>query len=188
MAGAIVINGGDIEAKGGEEGTGIGSGYGKNSGYTRIEINGGKVTATGYNESSGIGRAEKNKRIGDVIITGGVVRAYGGRPAVSGYTGTGAIEGNNVTIDGNESRGDYVQAVADFCGAGIAGNRITINSGRIEATGGTDGAGIGGNRNKDGGRITINGGRVKATGGLGGTVSAAVIKVIAATLPSMAAP
>ena len=102
VAGPIVINGGDIEAKGGEEGTGIGSGYGKKSGYTRIEINGGKVTATGYNESSGIGKAEKNKRIGDVIITGGVVRAYGGRPGVNGYTGTGAIEGNNV-ISANAS-------------------------------------------------------------------------------------
>ena len=61
-------------------------------------------------------------------------------------------------------------ANADYYTAGIGGNNgsITINSGTVIATGGSDAAGIGGGRYNNGGRITINGGTVTANGGYGG--------------------
>ena len=59
----------------------------------------------------------------------------------------------------------------NFGQAGIGGNSgelggtITINGGKMDATGGSYAAGIGGGYNGAGGTIIINSGRVKATGG-----------------------
>ena len=77
---------------------------------------------------------------------------------------TGVLIANAVTnydaaIGGNESN----EGTSDISGSG---GKITINSGVVKATGGTNGAAIGGggqNRGGDGGTITINGGSVIAT-------------------------
>lgn len=53
-------------------------------------------------------------------------------------------------------------------GLGVSSGAVTINSGAIIATGGNEGAGIGGGDSGDGGAVTINGGTVAATGGLEG--------------------
>jgi uncharacterized repeat protein (TIGR02543 family) len=59
-------------------------------------------------------------------------------------------------------------------GAGIGGNEngeggtITINGGEVTANAGSDGAGIGGGKGGAGGTVTISGGTVTATGGSGG--------------------
>lgn len=50
-------------------------------------------------------------------------------------------------------------------GANMNGGKITINSGRLTATGGRSGAGIGGGARGNGGTFIINGGTVTATGG-----------------------
>ena len=72
-------------------------------------------------------------------------------------------EGSTNTLEG--CRGGE-----NFAAAGInnAGKGLIINgTGALNATGGYDCAGIGGNANKSGGTITIQGGTITATGGYG---------------------
>ena len=70
----------------------------------------------------------------------------------------------NVTIelDGNNS----VKSAADA--AGLQKENGNTTAGRLEATGGRGGAGIGGGANKSASNITITGGEIIATGGNGG--------------------
>ena len=169
VAGAIIINGGDIYARSGSNGSsGIGGGYGEKSGYTRIEINGGKVYTTTspaqYHAGSGIGSGYKNEYIGTISITGGTVKAIGNRTgagigsALEEYLAgtvniTGGkvvalnswgpgISGDKVTISVDEAKGEYVKAYGGDNGAGITGNVITIDSGKVIAEGGENGAGM----------------------------------------------
>jgi len=66
---------------------------------------------------------------------------------------------------------DMLIATGGDNGAGIGGGKngdggtVIINSSMVTATGGSNGAGIGGGDNGDGGALTINGGTVTATGG-----------------------
>lgn len=87
----------------------------------------------------------------------------------SGYNRAGleAPATSTLTIGGTGK----LTATGGDHGAGIgggSGGTIIINGGTVEATGGSSGAGIGGGFGGSGGSITINGGDVKATGGGGG--------------------
>jgi len=82
VAGAIIINGGDILARSGGLGSAaIGGGHGTKSGFTRIEINGGHIVAKASpaqkGAGCGIGAGIANKNFGDITITGGRVEAIG---------------------------------------------------------------------------------------------------------------
>ncbi len=175
IGGNLTINGGLIEAKGGQYGAGIGGGRGEKSGFGNITINNGYVSATGGDYAAGIGFGHRNWTIGVVTINGGEVNATGGQYA-AGIGGSEDRSGPTVTINGGE-----VTAKATKHGAGIGGGdegdqggKITINGGTVNATG-NRGAGLGGGgqhhtglghweRPNNGGEIEINGGEVNATG------------------------
>ncbi len=82
-------------------------------------------------------------------------------------TGNGDV---SIELDGNNS----VKSAADAAGLQKEnGGNLTIKdgnttAGRLEATGGRGGAGIGGGANKSASNITITGGEIIATGGNGG--------------------
>jgi hypothetical protein len=92
----------------------------------------------------------------------------------SSFFGAGidVSEGNNLTIyaQSTGNNAGKLTASSGYGGAGIGGNRgrdggiITINGGTITATGQEE-AGIGGGSNGSGGTITINGGTITANGG-----------------------
>ena len=105
----------------------------------------------------------------------------------SGAAANLTIEGDNTLLSGDLYAGINVEAgrtlvitdtstgkltaTGGTIGAGIgggynkAGGTITINGGQIVANGGCDGAGIGGGYRASGGTITITGGEVTAQGG-----------------------
>ena len=152
LGGHIVINSGVVSGQG-EDGAGIGGGYGKDSGFQSVTINGGFVTAQGDGGGAGIGDGEDNTKSGGSVITinGGTVDATGGNlvePRIA--------DGGGAGIGGGED--------SEHSGASII-----INGGTVNAQGGDDSAGIGGGENsRDWRSITINGGTVNATGGNGG--------------------
>ena len=80
-----------------------------------------------------------------------------------------SIDGK-LTITDENGNGKLIATGGDY-GAGIGGgyngdsNNITITGGEITAIGGKDGAGIGGSLFGNGSNITITGGKVTATGG-----------------------
>lgn len=111
-AGNIIINSGNIVAKGtsGDGGSGIGGGHsGNNDAYgsfKSVTINGGTVDASGPHTCSGIGLGSHAQARGSVInITGGVVTATGGTYSDNpDDIGKGHGNGNDapvVTISGN---------------------------------------------------------------------------------------
>ena len=71
--GSISINGGTVNASGGYAAAGIGSGF-NNSSCGSISINGGTVTATGGENAAGIGSGFNNSSCGSISITQGVTR------------------------------------------------------------------------------------------------------------------
>ena len=160
--GTIIINGGEVDATGGNYGAGIGGGF-KNGGG-EITISGGVVTATGGDYGAGIGGGD-NGGGGTITIEGGEVTATGGNNA-AGIGGGNWGAGGEITINGGE-----VDATGGINGAGIGGGRngtggtITIEGGEVDAKGGGGAAGIGGGYNGAGGEITISDGKVTATGG-----------------------
>ena len=126
ISGEITINGGTVTATGGSYGgAGIGGGYG--GGAEKITINGGIVTATGGEfGGAGIGKgftAENGENNGEILITGGTVKATGGLHSA------GIGGGNNYNDD-----------------PGFKVDTITITGGDITATG-NDAAAIGGGHN-----------------------------------------
>ncbi|MDO4279989.1 MAG: S-layer homology domain-containing protein [Peptococcaceae bacterium] len=108
-----------------------------------------------------------------VTVTGDVhlILADGASLTVNG--GIGVRNGNSFTIYGQSAGSGALtaQKVADnnagIGGTGeyVSGGRITINGGTVMASGGSNGAGIGGGYFATGGAISINGGTVTATGG-----------------------
>ncbi len=138
--GTIVIEGGNVNVNGGDDGAGIGGGHDGAGG--NITIKGGTVTATGGSCGAGIGGGAGGAG-GTITIDGGTVIA------TCGGIGYGAGIGGGSSADGGT---------------------ITINGGTVTATGGTEAAGIGGGTGGGGtggagGTITINGGTVHATHG-----------------------
>jgi len=94
-----------------------------------------------------------------------ILRSGGGS---GGWNPAGLRVPTNSTVIINGSGSLEARGGSD--GAGIGGNHnesagiITINNGRINAIGGSDSAGIGGGRFGSGGTVTINGGVVTASG------------------------
>ena len=145
--GNIVIEGGDITAKGGRFCAGIGSGVNASCGNISISGNA-HVTATGGSSGAGIGSgygiSTYPSTCGNISISGNAhVTATGGNNGAG--IGTGYATGSNISTCGN----------------------ITISgSANVKATGIYDGAGIGsGYCGTVSGTISIEGGTVEATAG-----------------------
>ena len=140
--GNIVIEGGNITAKGGSYAAGIGSGMEESCG--NITIKGGTINATGGGDAAGIGSGYSGS-CGNITILGGTITANGSENAA----GIGGGDASTSSI---------------ICGA------ISISGGTVTATGGKFGAGIGSgyadNYTNECGDITISGSaQVKAQGG-----------------------
>lgn len=70
--GSIVIEGGDIDAEGGEFAAGIGATY--RSACGNITITGGNIVARGGKNAAGIGSGYYNSSCGNITITGGTIQ------------------------------------------------------------------------------------------------------------------
>ena len=174
---------GQLVAKGGQRGAGIGTGgctwddYGPGA-LARggnITIYGGIVRATGGADAAGIGGGRYHQS-GVITINGGNVTAQGGDNGAG--IGGGLYGYGEVIINGGT-----VSATGGKIGTGIGGGRdvstspaskVKITGGEVTAQGGTDGAGIGGDSSSntaDKWRCTveITGGKVTATAGPGST-------------------
>ena len=183
--GTIIINGGNIHAKGQQGSSAIGgSDYDRNvssdgdtPGNLRqggsITINGGIVctelrTSGGAHtaDSFGIGTCGGNG--GSVIINGGTIIAEASSSAISsGRGGSITINGGNVTAHGGINRYEN-QPLYAIPGNGIGpleGGSITINGGTVKASSEGDGFGIGGAgvHHTAEMHITINGGNIETT-------------------------
>ncbi len=117
--GNIVIEGGNITAKGGSQGAGIGGS--DQCGIGDITISGGNIIAIAGSLAAGIGTGISNS--GAITITGGTVTATGGENAagigsgMAGNCGAITISGGTVTATGGENA------------AGIGGGKGWIESG-----------------------------------------------------------
>ncbi len=157
---------GQLIAKGGQGGAGIGGGNEMDG--SNITINGGTITATG-SHAAGIGGGVLGS--GSSITTNGVTVTATGSHA-SGIAGESGVSGSYITINGGTvtATGSYGAGIGG--GSGGYGSNITISGGTVTATS-NNGAGIGGGDEGSGSDITINGGTVEATGdfcaaGIGG--------------------
>ena len=183
--GTIIINGGNIHARGQQGSSAIGgSDYDRNvssdgdtPGNLRqggsITINGGIVctklrTSGGAHtaDSFGIGTCGGNG--GSVTINGGTIIAEASSSAISsGRGGSITINGGNVTAHGGINRYEN-QPLYAIPGNGIGpleGGSITINGGTVKASSEGDGFGIGGAgvHHTAEMHITINGGNIETT-------------------------
>ena len=183
--GTIIINGGNIHAKGQQASSAIGgsdyehnvSSDGDTPGNLRqggsITINGGIVctelrTSGGahLSDSFGIGTCGGNG--GSVTINGGTIIAEASSSAISsGRGGSITINGGNVTAHGGINRYEN-QPLYAIPGNGIGsleGGSITINGGTVKASSEGDGFGIGGAgvHHTAEMHITINGGTIETT-------------------------
>ena len=183
--GTIIINGGNIHAKGQQGSSAIGgSDYEHNTSYDgdtpgnlrqggSITINGGIVctelrTSGGahLSDSFGIGTCGGNG--GSVTINGGTIIAEASSSAISsGRGGSITINGGNVTAHGGINRYEN-QPLYAIPGNGIGsleGGSITINGGTVKASSEGDGFGIGGAgvHHTAEMHITINGGTIETT-------------------------
>lgn len=155
---------GSLNAKGGQDGAGIGGG--SSGAGSDITITGGKVTARGGNYGAGIGGGTYGNG-SDITVTGGEVTANSGNYG-AGIGGGGWGNGNNISISGGK-----VTATGGTFAAGIGGgmhrdgNDITISGGEVSAAGGRCGAGIGGGLDARGsGDVTVSGdAKLKVRGG-----------------------
>ncbi len=155
---------GSLNAKGGQDGAGIGGG--SSGAGSDITITGGKVTARGGNYGAGIGGGAYGNS-SDITVTGGEVTANSGNYG-AGIGGGGWGNGNNITISGGK-----VTATGGMFAAGIGGgmhrdgNDITISGGEVSAAGGRCGAGIGGGLDaRSSGDVTVSGdAKLKVRGG-----------------------
>ena len=137
-------------------------------GNVNIELDGTNRVQSG-NTHAGV----EKKDNGTLTITDedkdGSLTANGGGVGGAGIGGGYGGSGSNITIEGGK-----VTATGDSAGAGIgggaggSGSNITISDGKVTATGGGAGAGIGGGYEGSGKGITIEGGKVKAIGGTHG--------------------
>ena len=185
-AGALVVHGGIIQAKGNLDGAGIGGGYKAGFGTTALSgltVYGGSVTAEGDKAGAGIGSGAKCQDFaGYVTIYGGTVTATGGgtqeiqEQANSSWSGAGIgggdsskgaivhIYGGTVTATSGGANDNYRRAAGIGGGFKSSGEQTNIHGGIVTAIS-TYGAGIGGGYGDDanGGYITIEGGAVNAT-------------------------
>ena len=169
--------GGLINATGGTNSAGIGSGYKQGhvavADGSNITIDKGSVTAIGGAGGAGIGGGFEGA-VGKITISGAGthVTATGGR----GSSGIGASENSfsGVTVDSTQVEIIDATVIAKGFGdgAGIGGGQynginglVKIQNADITAQGGDGGAGIGGGFASEGGSIIIDGGIIDAKGG-----------------------
>ena len=186
--GTIIINGGNIHAKGQQGSSAIGgsdyehnvSSDGDTPGNLRqggsITINGGVVRTEPFAlpegnplavDSVGIGTCQMGYG-GSVTINGGTVIAEATCDAITtGYGGTITINGGDVTaIGGVNNFGENSHRVLSGNGIGpYESGSVIINGGTVKATAKGEGFGIGGARiyNTGAMTVTINGGEIEAT-------------------------
>jgi uncharacterized repeat protein (TIGR02543 family)/LPXTG-motif cell wall-anchored protein len=113
-AGTIIIDGGDIAARGEFDGAGIGGGDGGAGGATTI--NGGTVTAKGGDFAAGIGGGRDGAG-GTVVIDGGTVTALNNNEMAAAIGGGLGGSGASVSI----GAGAVVTAGPGFSGYGAIG-------------------------------------------------------------------
>ena len=188
--GTIVINGGNIRAKGQDNASAIGGTraeeiefrstdrgevYNRRQGGS-ITINGGVVRTEAFAmsvgncttvESVGIGTCQMGYG-GSVTINGGTVIAEATCDAITtGYGGTITINGGDVTaIGGVNNFAEDLNRVIPGNGIGpYESGSVTINDGTVKATAKGEGFGIGGARiyNTGAMTVTINEGTIEAT-------------------------
>ena len=188
--GTIVINGGNIRAKGQDNASAIGGTraediefrstdrgevYNRRQGGS-ITINGGVVRTEAFAmsvgncttvESVGIGTCQMGYG-GSVTINGGTVIAEATCDAITtGYGGTITINGGDVTaIGGVNNFAEDLNRVIPGNGIGpYESGSVIINGGTVKATAKGKGFGIGGARiyNTGAMTVTINGGEIEAT-------------------------
>ena len=188
--GTIVINGGNIRAKGQDNASAIGGTraeeiefrstdrgevYNRRQGGS-ITINGGVVCTEAFAmsegncttvESVGIGTCQMGYG-GSVTINGGTVIAEATCDAITtGYGGTITINGGDVTaIGGVNNFAEDLNRVIPGNGIGpYESGSVIINGGTVKATAKGNGFGIGGARiyNTEAMTVTINGGEIEAT-------------------------
>ena len=188
--GTIIINGGNIRAKGQDNASAIGGTraeeiefrstdrgevYNRRQGGS-ITINGGVVRTEAFAmsvgncttvESVGIGTCQMGYG-GSVTINGGTVIAEATCDAITtGYGGTITINGGDVTaIGGVNNFAEDLNRVIPGNGIGpYESGSVTINDGTVKATAKGEGFGIGGARiyNTGAMTVTINGGTIEAT-------------------------
>ena len=188
--GTIIINGGNIRAKGQDNASAIGGTraeeiefrstdrgevYNRRQGGS-ITINGGVVRTEAFAmsegncttvESVGIGTCQMGYG-GSVTINGGTVIAEAACDAITtGYGGTITINGGDVTaIGGVNNFAEDLNRVIPGNGIGpYESGSVIINGGTVKATAKGKGFGIGGARiyNTGAMTVTINGGEIEAT-------------------------
>ncbi|MCL2009295.1 MAG: flagellin [Synergistaceae bacterium] len=124
-AGNITINGGEIEARGGDGAAGIGGGDSNlEDGGGTVTINGGRVTVAGGPGGAGIGSGYYAGRMGNPIgddgtkitITGGTVTANGGT-----YTNGAEMGGAGIGGGAHSNSGEIIIAGGDITAAGGVG-------------------------------------------------------------------
>ena len=160
-AGTVYIGSGHVIARGQNNGTAIGNGYGGSG--AKVMITGGTVDASGSGSSAGLGGGYN----GTVTITGGKVTATA---TDSEGIGIGYKSKTNATVRGEiVISGRTVTATSGSRSAGIGGStynglvRIIISGGTVTAKSSND-AGIGGGYYHTAQPwITISGGEITAT-------------------------
>ncbi len=145
---------------------GIGGGGQDQNGGT-ITINGGNITTTNGNGGAGIGGGTYGAG-GTITINGGAVTVDSSKGSGAGIGGGYCGQGGSITINGGTVRATGGTYGAGIGGDGYYGGTITITGGTVTATGGANGAGIGGSDNTNAATIIITGGTVIATGTKGG--------------------
>ncbi len=147
---------GSLNAKGGQDGAGIGGGaYGNGSDIT---VTGGEVTANSGNYGAGIGGGGWGNG-NNITISGGKVTATGGMFA-AGIGGGMHRDGNDITISGGE-----VSAAGGRCGAGIGGGLDARGSGDVTVSGDAKLKVRGGKADSDGQGAPIGNGGVRDQNG-----------------------
>ena len=155
---SLTIRGsGYLEALGGEEGAGIGSG--NSAGTGTIVINNGDIAAASMGYGAGIGGG-RNQSGGNITINGGLIYAetigFGG----AGIGGGDSGDGGNITINGGTIVILTDTGAAIGGGAGADGGNILITGGDIYSDTFGPAAGVGGGDGGAAGTIRITGGIV----------------------------
>lgn len=156
---SVEINGGTVNATGGNKVTDDNMNYSEGIEADNVTISGGTINATGGNSNYSYGIISCN---GDVTISGGIVNATGGATnenSIGIYSREGVtISGGKVTANGGNS--DY------SCGI-FACSDFTISSGEVLATGSDTATGniVKNSEGIDAANVTISGGTVAANGG-----------------------
>ena len=152
--GTLVIDGGTVFAKSGNNTAGIGGGMNQAGGT--VIINGGSVTAIGGWDGAGIGGGKGQ---------GGTVRINGGTTKATGGTNSAGIGGGGIGINGMSN-----------------GGSVEINGGVVIANGYEGGAGIGGGTSGAGGSVKITGGTVVANGSSAASIGSGINRLGNGTL------